>query len=158
MEYFLFNQKTNQSEGPYSISMLRELVKMEKILPESLLCPPGGNEWIQASTLNDLFTPAPPPLASTKGKDDFVHPLSKKGILTQQKTELFFRGILLIIGGSGTLIMGATLYYFIITFIGGFVKFHMKLTIIIPVLISCLSLVLLGIYFVEKSKKITIEN
>ena len=89
MEYFLFNQKTNQSEGPYSISMLRELVKMGKTLPESLLCPLGGNEWIQATTLNDLFTPAPPPLASTNEKDDFVHPITKKGILTQQKKSFF---------------------------------------------------------------------
>ena len=57
MEYFLFNQKTNQSEGPYSISMLRELVKMEKILPE----------WVGEKKLIRIFQ-------SSKG---FLKPIEK---------------------------------------------------------------------------------
>ena len=158
MEYFLFNQKTNQSEGPYSNSMLRELVKEGKLIPDSLLCPPGGNEWVKASTLIDLFTPAPIPTESTRSKDDFVHPFSKKGILTEQKKMLFYRGVYFISGGVVTLVMGAAFYFFFVNIFGGFMKFYMKALLVIPTIIGCLSFMLFGIYSIKKSKKIKVED
>ncbi len=61
MEYFLLNPKTKSTEGPYSLEMLRELVRTGRLLPDSLLSPPGGSDWKQACEVDDLFTPAPIP-------------------------------------------------------------------------------------------------
>lgn len=117
MKYFFYNPKTKQSEGPYSIDMLRELVSKEQLLPESKLCPPGGKKWIDAAEIGELFSPAPIPNISEEN-DDFVHPLSKKGILKIKKYGYITLGICLVLYGIPSLFASVYTMYTLLTMSG----------------------------------------
>jgi hypothetical protein len=164
MEYFLLNPKTKSTEGPYSLEMLRELVRTGKLLPDSLLSPPGGSDWIQACEVDDLFTPAPVPSTNTENaKDDFIHPLSKKGILQQQKHVLMSKGFSCISTGILMLFSLIPIYYFFNGMKGLLGAFGGKTTsysfYILPCFIIFCSgvLISLGIYLRKKGKQIKIE-
>jgi hypothetical protein len=153
MKYFLYNPYTKNSEGPYTIDMLRELVSKEQIQPDSKLCPPGGNKWIDAAEIGELFSTAPIPDISEKN-DDFVHPLSKKGIKLQQKSILKGQGWNWIISGSSILLMGIFLYFFFLRHILSFLGSYTYLYAFIPFTTIALILIILGIYQLKKGKKI----
>lgn len=163
MEYFLLNPKTKSTEGPYSPEMLRELVRTGKLLPDSLLSPPGGNDWKQACEVDDLFTPAPVPSTNTKdAKDDFVHPLSKKGILQQQKHVLLSKGFSCISSGIFMLFSLIPIFYFFNGMKGLLETFGGKTSYIfyvLPVMVILFSSILIGtgIYLRKKGKQIKIE-
>ena len=97
MQYFFHNPETNASEGPYTVEMLQVLRKQGKLVPDSLLFPPNGKEWIPARNIKGLWG-APKKknvrsVQAAKKKDDFVHPLSKKGILQERKNALLYKAI-----------------------------------------------------------------
>ena len=153
MKYFFYNPKTKQSEGPYSIDMLRELVSKEQILPESKLCPPGGKKWIEAAEIVELFSPAPLPPINNED-DDFVHPLSKKGIKLQQKSILKGQGWNWIISGSFILLMEIFLYFFFLRHIISFLGSNSFLFMFISPAIFAIMLIVFGIYQLKKGKEI----
>ena len=153
MKYFFYNPETKQSEGPYSIDMLRELVSKEEILPNSLLCPPGGNNWIEATEIGELFSPAPLPPVSNED-DDFIHPFSKKGIKLQQKSILKGQGWNLIISGSFILLMEIFLYFFYLRHIISFLGSNSFLFMFIAPAVFAIILIVFGIYQLKKGKKI----
>ena len=153
MKYFFYNPETKQSEGPYSIDMLRELVSKEEILPNSLLCPPGGNNWIEATEIGELFVPASLPPVNNED-DDFIHPFSKKGIKLQQKSFLKGQGWIWIISGSFALLMEIFLYFFFLRYILSFLGSITILFAFIPLTTIGLILIILGIYQLKKGKKI----
>ena len=164
MEYFLLNTKNKSTEGPYSLEMLRELVRTGKLLPDSLLSPPGGSDWKQACEVDDLFTPAPIPSANTKdAEDDFVHPLSKKGILQQKKHVLMSNGFSCISTGILMLFSLIPMYYFFSGMKGLLGAFGGKTTSYIFYILPCFIifcsglLISLGIYLRKKGKQIRIE-
>ena len=153
MKYFFYNPYTKNSEGPYTIDMLRELVSKEQIQPDSKLCPPGGKKWIDAAEIGELFSPAPLPLGSNED-DDFVHPFSKKGIKLQQKSILKGQGWNLIISGSFILLMEIFLYFFYLRHIIFFLGSNSFLFMFIAPAIFAIILIVFGIYQLKKGKKI----
>jgi hypothetical protein len=152
MKYFFYNPYTKNSEGPYTIDMLRELVSKEQIQPDSKLCTPGGKKWIDAAEIGELFSPAPLPLISNED-DDFVHPLSKKGIKQTRRNYLKTTGWFLIIIGTFTLIMEAIYLFVIYAFLSSYLKSFHFLVIIVPAIIFTL-LICLGIYLIKRGNKI----
>ena len=152
MKYFFYNPYTKNSEGPYTIDMLRELVSKEQIQPDSKLCTPGGKKWIDAAEIGELFSPAPLPLISNED-DDFVHPLSKKGIKQTRRNYLKTTGWFLIIIGTFTLIMEAIYLFVIYAFLSSYLKSFHILVIIVPAIIFTL-LICLGIYLIKRGNKI----
>ena len=153
MKYFFYNPYTKKSEGPYTIDMLRELVSKEQIQPDSKLCPPGGKKWIEAAEIGELFSPAPLPPVNNDD-DDFVHPLSKKGIKLQQKSILKGQGWNWIISGSFILLMEIFLYLFFLRHIISFLGSNSFLFMFIWPAIFAIMLILIGIYQLKKGKKI----
>ena len=153
MKYFFYNPYTKNSEGPYTIDMLRELVSKEQIQPDSKLCPPGGKKWIDAVEICELFSPAPIPDISEEN-DDFVHPFSKKGIKLQQRSFLKGQGWIWIISGSFALLMEIFLYFFFLRHILSFLGSNTLLYAFIPFTTIALILIILGIYQLKKGKKI----
>ena len=156
MKYFFYNPKTKQSEGPYSIDMLRELVSKEQLLPESKLCPPGGKKWIDAAEIGELFSPATIPNISEEN-DDFVHPLSKKGIKLQEKGFFYQSGTKSITGGVMAIIF--SIFYIVMmnklmSFFGGFAKTKISYTIPIIFIVFGLIFICIGVYEFKKGKSI----
>ncbi len=160
MKYFFYNPKTKQSEGPYSIDMLRELVSKEQILPESKLCPPGGKNWIEAAEISELFSPGPLPLVNNED-DDFVHPLSKKGIKLQRKGFFYQSGIKSISAGVIAIIF--SIIYIIMmnklmSIFGDFAKTKISYTISNIFIIFGVILICRGVYKLKKGKSINPEK
>ena len=155
MKYFFYNPETKQSEGPYSIDMLRELVTKEQIQPDSKLCPPGGKRWIEAAEIGELFSPAPLPKVNNED-DDFVHPLSKKGVKIQYKKGYKAFGWFLIFMGSSSLFMGILFYFFLGNLLSAFGTNSNYSIFIFP--LGCMSaiLILFGFFFLKKSKKVNV--
>ena len=137
MKYFFYNPYTKNSEGPYTIDMLRELVSKEQIQPDSKLCPPGGKKWIEAAEIGELFSPAPLPQISNED-DNFVHPLSKKGIKLQQKRSLEIQGWIWMSLGSFLLFLDSIMCLFIRIFLGSI----SYLIFLFPLIISIIMIVL----------------
>lgn len=155
MKYFFYNPYTKNSEGPYTIDMLRELVSKEQIQPDSKLCPPGGNKWIDAAEIGELFSPAPIPDISEEN-DEFVHPLSNKGVKIQYKKGYKAFGWLFIFIGSSSLFMCILFYFFLGNLFSAFgtnSNYYFYLIYVVPLLGSVISL-LVGFFFLKKSKKI----
>ena len=152
MKYFFFNPYTKKSEGPYSVDMLRELVSKEQIQPDSKLCPPGGNKWIEAVEIGELFSPAPLPPVSNED-DNFVHPLSKKGIKLQQKKSLEIQGWIWMSLGSSLLFLDLIMCLFLRIFLG----LYSYLIFLFPLIISIMMIVF-GIYYLKKGKKINTDK
>lgn len=152
MKYFFYNPYTKNSEGPYTIDMLRELVSKEQIQPDSKLCTQGGKKWIDAAEIGELFSPAPLPLVSNED-DDFVHPLSKKGIKQTRRNYLKTAGWFLIIIGTFTLILEAIYLFVIYAFLSSYLKSFHILVIIVPAFIFTL-LICLGTYLIKRGNKI----
>jgi hypothetical protein len=148
MKYFFYNPYTKKSEGPYTIDMLRELVSKEQIQPDSKLCPPGGKKWIEAAEIGELFSPAPLPQISNED-DNFVHPLSKKGIKLQQKRSLEIQGWIWMSLGSFLLFLDSIMCLFIRIFLGSI----SYLIFLFPLIISIIMIVF-GNYQLKKGKKI----
>ena len=148
MKYFFYNPYTKKSEGPYTIDMLRELVSKEQIQPDSKLCPPGGKNWIEAAEIGDLFSAAPLPQISNED-DNFVHPLSKKGIKLQQKRSLEIQGWIWMSLGSFLLFLDSIMCLFIRIFLGSI----SYLIFLFPLIISIIMIVF-GNYQLKKGKKI----
>ena len=148
MKYFFYNPYTKKSEGPYTVDMLRGLVSKEQIQPDSKLCPPGGKKWIEAAEIGELFSPAPlPPLNNED--DDFVHPLSKKGIKLQQKNFLKGIGWIWISVGSILLFVDSIMCLFLRIFLGLNSYLIFLFLFIFPIV-----LIVFGIYQLKKGKKI----
>ncbi|MEC8421426.1 MAG: GYF domain-containing protein [Verrucomicrobiota bacterium] len=154
MKYYFYNPETKQSEGPYSIDMLRELVSKEQILPESKLCPPGGKKWIDAAEIGELFSPAPIPNISEEN-DDFVHPLSKKGILKIKKYGYITLGICLLLYGIPNLCLSIYTMYTLIPMMGSmgvytsWFTFSFAFLTLFELLCSAL-----GFFLINKGRKI----
>ena len=160
--YFFYNPKTNKSEGPYSIDMLRELISKEQIQPNSKLCPVGGKKWIDATEIAELFGPVPVSDVNNEN-DDFVHPLSQKGILQQQKIALLSKGFSCISSGILILFSLIPIYYFFSGMKGILGAFGGKTTnysfyILLCFIIFCSGILIsLGIYLRKKGKRVKIE-
>ena len=156
MQYYFYNENTKQAEGPYSIDMLRELVSKDQILPESKLCLQGGQKWVEAAEIGELFGPAPLPNVSDE-VDDFVHPLSKKGIKLQEKGFFYQSGIKSISGGLMAIMF--SIFYMImmnnlLSFFGSFAKTKISYGIPIIFVFFGVIFICIGVYEFKKGKSI----
>ena len=154
MKYFFYNPYTKNSEGPYTIDMLRELVSKEQILPESKLCLQGGQKWVEAAEIGELFGPAPLPNIS-ENDDDFVHPMSKKGVKIQYKKGYKAFGWLFMFMGGSSLFMCISSYFFLGNLFSAFGTNSNYYIYIVPSLGSVIFF-LFGFFFLKKSKKINV--
>ncbi len=64
MQFYLLNQQTAESEGPYTFDELKIKVANGEVLPESEVWPPDGGSWIKAQKISGLFEKAQKPKLS----------------------------------------------------------------------------------------------